>query len=85
MKINSNAGASGQQCCYDADGNILEIPSPGAGTPDKVAGSGLNVLFHLWEDVVPFNDCCRDCEEPDIYCPKYTTEARGGDTSHCHE
>jgi outer membrane protein OmpA-like peptidoglycan-associated protein len=46
--------AHGQQCCYDAAGNLL-THGPGAGTPDFWAPSGTNVLRHYSVDVQTFN------------------------------
>ena len=44
----------GQQCCYDADGNLL-TSGPGAGTADKESpASKLNSPFHFVADVLPF-------------------------------
>lgn len=79
------SGSAGQQCCYDNQGNVLKPPHPGAGTPDKEAGKLTNVYDHFQDDVRPYYWCCLDCEEPETYCPKYTVEARGLDTSHCNK
>ncbi len=74
---------AGQQCCYNSNGDIIRPPHPGAGTPDKKAGSLGNIIGHCTDDVAPYEKCCLQCEDPETYCPKYTNEVRGGDASHC--
>jgi hypothetical protein len=52
-------GAPGQQCCYDANGNLITV-GPAAGTPDQVAPCGSifgDIGTHLDEDVDPFRFC----------------------------
>lgn len=55
-------GGPGQQCCYDAAGNLITVGG-GAGTPDLVAPDPwwdiLDVLDHVAEDVTPYNHCVR--------------------------
>lgn len=46
---------TGQQCCYDDDGDILEHGTDGAGTPDR------NFPDHQEGDVDTYTQCCRDC------------------------
>ncbi len=46
---------SGQQCCYDALGDLI-TRGPGAGTPDLYS-PGANPPLHWDEDVTPFNEC----------------------------
>jgi hypothetical protein len=65
--IQTLEGASGQQCCYDSNGNLITDGS-GAGTPDKVstcigeneAGRMLyryeGVLGHYRKDVKPWDE-----------------------------
>jgi len=47
---------TGQQCCYDEDGNIIPHGDEGAGTPDY------NYPGHSRADVEPYGWCCSDCD-----------------------
>lgn len=67
-----------QQCCYGADGRLLEPGTPGAGTPDKSA----NLFGHYFQDVVPYKNCCKECKKSS-YCNFYINGVRKGDSSHC--
>ena len=50
-------GDPGQQCCYDAAGNLITAGN-GAGTPDIVAPYGpWDAWHHYEEDVAPWNWC----------------------------
>ncbi|MBD0285788.1 MAG: hypothetical protein ICV79_10245 [Flavisolibacter sp.] len=63
--IETSAGRSAQQCCYDAEGKLIPCGS-GAGTPDKIstcAGEDKNgvmtiqysaLIGHFFMDVLPF-------------------------------
>ncbi len=75
--------SSGQQCCYDANGDILHPTHPGAGTPDKEAQTWDNLLNHYKSDVIPYMNCCLRCEYSNMFCPLYVAKARSGDTTHC--
>ncbi len=57
---------SGQQCCYDAKGNLI-TDGDGAGTPDKTAPNGpICTKKHYDDDVKPYT-WCRDGSELDTY------------------
>ncbi|MDP2322839.1 MAG: RHS repeat-associated core domain-containing protein [Gammaproteobacteria bacterium] len=57
---------SGQQCCYDKNGNLI-TDGPAAGTPDASAPWGpLGIFDHWREDVRPFK-WCRDAGMLDKY------------------
>lgn len=65
--VQTNEGDSGQQCCYDANGNLITAGS-GAGTPDKEStcngedGQGTmsvrlqGILGHYKKDVKPWEE-----------------------------
>jgi len=58
VSLSDNQG-SGQQCCYDKDGQLLVGP-PGGGTVDLYAPTDwTGFLKHLNHDVRPFFYCCR--------------------------
>ena len=71
--IETSAGKSGQQCCYDRTGSLIQSGS-GAGTPDKVstcAGEDKDgvmkvrtfaLLSHYFKDVKPW----KNSGEPDV-------------------
>ena len=48
---------AGQQCCYDAAGNLL-TGSPGGGSAD-FASQKISVLGHYRNDELPFLLCCK--------------------------
>ncbi|TAF27731.1 MAG: hypothetical protein EAZ65_00005, partial [Verrucomicrobia bacterium] len=49
--MRSKGKGSGQQCCYDGDGNLIK-DGGGAGTPDRVSPNGLGgVIGHYISDV----------------------------------
>lgn len=50
-------GGHGNQCCYDEKGNLIVGP-PGGGTVDRVA-PGKSIIYHIYEDVLPFIWCCK--------------------------
>jgi hypothetical protein len=62
--IKTDQGMSGQQCCYDSEGQLITT-GKGAGTPDRetsCAGEGNDgrmkvafpgVIFHYFKDVLP--------------------------------
>ena len=47
---------SGQQCCYNEQGELIRDARKGAGTPDRYAPAVLNgiYLMHYFHDVVPY-------------------------------
>jgi len=70
MNSSDNEG-SGQQCCYDYDGQLVVGP-PGGGTVDLYAptswGSTLN---HFTHDMLPFIYCCKgEFSNCDLYYQK---------------
>ena len=49
---------SGQQCCFDSNGDIIVGP-PGGGTADLVAPTNWqSTIAHFLVDVVPYFLCC---------------------------
>ena len=65
--VSSDNEGSGQQCCYDDDGQLVVGP-PGGGTVDLYAPIGyFGKLLHFYHDVRPFYYCCKgefsDCRE----------------------
>ena len=55
--IYSNLG-TGQQCCYNAEGNLM-VGRPNGGSLDRVhVEAGVPVLSRLLHDLVPYWDCC---------------------------
>eukprot|EP00977_Amphora_coffeiformis_P006893 scaffold1508_cov178-Amphora_coffeaeformis.AAC.1 len=69
IRARGRTGRAGQQCCYNAAGNLITAGS-GAGTPDRVSGA-VSVGDHGTADVEPFKDCCKRCEDTAEYCPYY--------------
>ena len=55
--MRSLTGGSGQQCCYDSNGDIIVGP-PGGGTADLVSPD-VSFTEHFFEDVLPFWLCCK--------------------------
>jgi len=66
----SNNQDSGQQCCYDKNGNLL-TGQPSGGTVDRFAPNTFTgKLRHLRHDVLPYIYCCKG-EFKDYTCVKY--------------
>lgn len=66
LVLSSLTGGSGQQCCYDGNGNLITGP-PGGGTVDLVSPD-VSTFRHFIHDVVPYLLCCKagvfsDCDE----------------------
>jgi hypothetical protein len=55
-----------QQCCYGSDRNYIPQGSKAAGTPDRNDG----LIDHIYADVVTYDNCCIDCEIPQV-CELY--------------
>lgn len=81
--VKTTSAGAGQQCCFDSTGTLLVAGTPGAGTPDKEAGSLFNWYDHLEADVIPYLWCCSKCNEGGSYCNHYIDDLRKGDNSHC--
>ena len=69
IRAPARTGRAGQQCCYDAEGDLITAGS-GAGTPDRVSGA-VDTGDHDTADVEPYKDCCKRCEDADEFCPYY--------------
>ncbi|XP_033629956.1 sushi domain-containing protein 2-like [Asterias rubens] len=86
----SSSTGSGQQCCYDDNGDIL-VGSPGGGTADRYA-PGDHFWFHQWYDVLPWLGCCKlsnNCEayydkRPSDDCSEYVPPRPAGGTGDPH-
>ena len=75
---------SGQQCCYDSDGNLIIGPRSG-GTVDRVApvgNYGLNVIRHFIVDVLPAIYCCKG-NQKDVTCQLYYERRPSGKGESC--
>ena len=70
---------SGQQCCYDNDGNLLVGPFSG-GTVDLVAPTGTlsNLIQHQIVDVIPSIYCCQGNSQTTTCGLYYTSRPSGG-------
>ncbi len=63
----SSTTASGQQCCYGEDGNIIVGP-PGGGTADRYSPDGVvSTTLHFFYDVAPWFACCKLSNQCDKY------------------
>lgn len=71
-------GSTGEECCYDYEGNILVLPT-GGGTADAVApGNSMNLgtFLYYFYDVLPWFSCCKlstQCDDYYIYIVPLTT------------
>ncbi|XP_019614681.1 PREDICTED: sushi domain-containing protein 2-like [Branchiostoma belcheri] len=62
--IGQTSQGAGQQCCYTADGSLLQ-DGPGRGTPDRVHTS--STLRHFGADVYPWIVCCKLSRNCNLY------------------
>ncbi len=77
FRSSSRTSESGQQCCYDKDGNIIVGP-PGGGTEDTYSPDGLtDTSRHFLYDVVPWFACCYFSDQ----CDKYYLYRKSDDCS----
>ncbi|RNA00948.1 sushi domain-containing 2-like [Brachionus plicatilis] len=60
--------ASGQQCCYNSQNDLIVGP-PGGGTLD-MAHAEEKPISHFFEDVVPYFYCCKFSDNCDKYYEK---------------
>lgn len=75
---------SGQQCCYDSNGNLIIGPRSG-GTVDRIApvgNYGLNVIRHFIVDVLPAIYCCKG-NQKDVTCQLYYERRPSGRGESC--
>ena len=71
---------SGQQCCYDNNGN-LATGQPGGGTVDSYAPNNLTgSLNHLRNDILPYVYCCKG-ELKEYTCDMYYKKRPSDDGS----
>lgn len=74
--IYSNVGA-GQQCCYNAKGNLM-VGGPNGGSLHRVhVEAGVPVFSHFLHDLVPYWDCCQLSKN----CRKYFEKRPSDDGS----
>ena len=62
--------STGQECCYNKQGNLIVGPLNG-GSLDRVhTDEGLPVFSHFFHDLVPYWDCCMWSDNCDKYFEK---------------
>ncbi len=61
-------GGSGNECCYNANGNLI-VGMPYGGTINKVDPHGTDLGFwdtiqsHFLEDILPYLFCCKGVKQ----------------------
>eukprot|EP00523_Entomoneis_sp_CCMP467_P023211 CAMPEP_0168830468 /NCGR_PEP_ID=MMETSP0727-20121128/1546_1 /TAXON_ID=265536 /ORGANISM="Amphiprora sp., Strain CCMP467" /LENGTH=1752 /DNA_ID=CAMNT_0008883699 /DNA_START=232 /DNA_END=5491 /DNA_ORIENTATION=- len=61
---------AGQQCCYNTNRELIR-GGRAAGTPDIARGGyEWTVGSHWTRDVIPYKNCCLECEDPE-FCSYY--------------
>ena len=79
LMYSDNQG-SGQQCCYDDNGNLV-TGQPGGGTVDRYAPNTFTGrLKHLRHDILPYIYCCRG-DFKDYTCDRYHKKRPSDDGS----
>ena len=55
------------QCCYNSTGDLILPGESGAGSLDYQVNSIPNMASHLWSELDPYEKCCIDTNNCDLY------------------